>query len=40
MSRGMELVSDSEAIVVADVADRSPVSSETGGEGGNRLAGC
>jgi hypothetical protein len=40
MSRGIERVSDSEVIVVAEVADRSPVSSETGGEGGNRLAGC
>jgi hypothetical protein len=40
MSRGIELVSDSEAIVVAEVAERSPVSSEAGGEGGNRLAGC
>jgi hypothetical protein len=40
MSRGIERVSDSEVIVVAKVADRSPVSSETGGEGGNRLAGC
>lgn len=41
MSRGMELLSDSDVlIVVAERTDRSPVSSETGGEGGKRLAGC
>lgn len=40
MSRGIELDSDSDAMVVAEFADLSPISSETGGDGGNKLAGC
>jgi len=40
ISKGIELDSDSEAMVVAEVADLSPVSSETGGDGGNKFAGC